>query len=214
MFPKYYPSPGNSTSHIRFGNYTGGRYINPYADMVKGYRTYNRTLVLAQGELKQKLDFITKGLNARGLISTTRYVYSDAHRNYNPFYYMATGYDPDTDTYSLWPLNEGQGTEYLNYRTEAKDVITTNYVELSASYNREFNNHGVSGMLVYTLRNENRLTSKEDDLQKSLPYRNQGLSGRFTYAYANRYFTEFNFGYNGSERFSKNERYGFSPPLE
>ena len=66
-------------------------------------------------------------------------------------------------------------------------------------------------MLVYT-RQEKRV-SNADDLQKSLPYRNQGLSGRFTYAYAKKYFGEFNFGYNGSERFSKNERFGFFPSI-
>ena len=41
--------------------------------------------------------------------------------------------------------------------------------------------------------------------------RNLGVSGRFTYGYDSRYFAEFNFGYNGSERFSKDERYGFFP---
>ena len=75
------------------------------------------------------------------------------------------------------------------------------------TYNRDFDEHGLSGMLVYT-RQEKRV-SNADDLQKSLPYRNQGLSGRFTYAYAKKYFGEFNFGYNGSERFSKNESFGF-----
>jgi TonB-linked SusC/RagA family outer membrane protein len=49
------------------------------------------------------------------------------------------------------------------------------------------------------------------DLQRSLPYRNLGVSGRFTYAYDERYFSEFNFGYNGSERFAKSERFGFFP---
>ena len=38
-----------------------------------------------------------------------------------------------------------------------------------------------------------------------------GLSGRVTYAFDDRYFFEGNFGYNGSERFSEKERYGFFP---
>jgi TonB-linked SusC/RagA family outer membrane protein len=49
------------------------------------------------------------------------------------------------------------------------------------------------------------------NLQSSLPFRNLGLSGRFTYAFDGKYFSEFNFGYNGSERFAKNERFGFFP---
>lgn len=105
LFPKYYPAPSEYSSHIYFGNYTGGKYINPYADMVKGYKNYDRTLVLAQFELKQNLDFITKGLSVRGLMSTTRYVYSDISRAYSPYYYMATGYDQMKDTYKLEALN-------------------------------------------------------------------------------------------------------------
>ena len=43
----------------------------------------------------------------------------------------------------------------------------------------------------------------------SLPSRNMGLSGRATYGYDDRYFAEFNFGYNGSEKFAENNRFGF-----
>ncbi|KKX49400.1 hypothetical protein [Sphingobacterium sp. IITKGP-BTPF85] len=44
-----------------------------------------------------------------------------------------------------------------------------------------------------------------------LPYRNQGIAGRFSYNYANRYIGEFNFGYNGSENFAPGKRFGFFP---
>lgn len=56
-----------------FGNTDQGQYINPYADMVKGFKNYSRSTMMAQFEVKQKLDFITKGLNARALFSTNRY---------------------------------------------------------------------------------------------------------------------------------------------
>ena len=45
----------------------------------------------------------------------------------------------------------------------------------------------------------------------SLPARNMGLSGRGTYGYDDRYFLELNFGYNGSEKFAKDHRFGFFP---
>lgn len=82
-------------------------------------------------------------------------------------------------------------------------------MEAAMSYNRDFDEHEISGMLVFTRRTQQN--SNAGDLQKSLPYKNQGLSGRFTYSYDKRYFAEFNFGYNGSERFAENERYGFFP---
>lgn len=148
-------------------------------------------------------------MSIRGLISTTRYVYSDVSRYYNPYYYAMGTYDQSKDTYSLTLLNPNGGTEYLNYNEGAKDVSTTNYMEIAMNYNRDFDEHGISGMLVFTRRTQQN--SNAGDLQKSLPYKNQGLSGRFTYSYDKRYFAEFNFGYNGSERFAQNERYGFFP---
>ena len=63
--------------------------------------------------------------------------------------------------------------------------------------------------MVFTTREE--LIGNAGDLQQSLPFRNIGLAGRLTYAFDNRYFIEGNFGYNGSERFSSRERYGFFP---
>lgn len=50
-------------------------------------------------------------------------------------------------------------------------------------------------------------------MQGSLPTRNMGLAGRFTYSFDDRYFVEANFGYNGSERFAEKERWGFFPSV-
>jgi TonB-linked SusC/RagA family outer membrane protein len=213
LYPKSYPAAGvyAGSTHVLFGNTDAGNYLNPYADMVKGYREYNRTTVVAQAEVKQKLNFLAEGLEARLMISTTRYSYNDVLRYNVPFHYQATSYDPATDTYFLMPLNTN-GEEFLRYYPGSKDMNTTNYVEAAASYNRTFaEKHAVSAMLVY-VQQENK-TANAESLQLSLPRRNQGVSGRFTYAFDSRYFTEFNFGYNGSERFAKNERYGFFPSV-
>ncbi len=174
--------------------------------MVRGYKESNNLLVAAQAELKQKLDFITQGLDARVLVSTTRSSYSDLTRAINPYYYQAN-YDKTNNSYTLTNIVEGE--EYLSYDQGAKNINTTNYIEAAVSYGRTFGAHATSGMLVYTRREEKR--SSEKTLQQSLPRRNQGIAGRFTYAYDSRYFAEFNFGYNGSERFAAHERYGFFP---
>ncbi|WP_287626142.1 SusC/RagA family TonB-linked outer membrane protein, partial [Parabacteroides sp.] len=78
-FPAYYEKDANNiyTNHILFGNAGTGNYINPYADLVKGYKEYSQTLLSAQVELKQNFDFITKGLNARVMVNTTRHSYFD-----------------------------------------------------------------------------------------------------------------------------------------
>lgn len=216
-FPAYYPQTKDTEhiQHIMFGNaYAEGTtlYINPYADMVKGYKDRSASKILAQFELSQDLKFITKGLKVRALFSTTRDSSFDVSRYYNPFYYIAGNYNPMNDTYVLAELNPNGGTEYLGYNEGDKNISTSTYMEAALNYDRTFaDKHAVSGMLIYTL--QNRLNANASSLQLSLPYRNMGLSGRFTYSYDSRYFLEANFGYNGSERFAKNERFGFFPSV-
>ena len=213
LFPAYYPHTAETDyiQHILFGNYDQGQYINPYADMVKGYKNYTKSMILAQFELKQKLDFVTEGLNVRGLFSTNRYSNFDVSRYYSPFYYNTTGYDKYTDTFQLYNLNPTTGTDYLTYNEGTKDITATTYSEIATNYDRSFGKHGVSGLVVATMRNY--LKANAGSLSLSLPSRNMGVSGRFTYSYDKRYFSEFNFGYNGSERFAKKERFGFFPSV-
>lgn len=216
LFPMFYDKsmtdPYVETNHILFGNYESGGYLNPYARMVRGYKEYSSMDLIAQVELRQKLDFITKGLNFRALLNTTRHSYFDVMRYYNPFYYTMTSYDQVNDTYTLNNINPNDGTDYLDYSEGAKDVSTNTYFEAAIDYNRTFNDkHAVSGLLVYTM--QNKLYANQGSLQKSLAYRNLGLAGRFTYGYDDRYLIEANFGYNGSERFARGERFGFFPSI-
>ena len=212
LFPAYYePDEQNmATKHILFGNFGAGNYLNPYANLQRGYKEYSSSKMDAQFELKQDLSFITEGLSLRGLFNTSRYSYFDVSRGYNPFYYNIGSYDKTDGKYSLIALNETSGTEYLGYAEGAKDVSSTVYMEGAANYNRTFaEKHNISSMMVFIMRNN--LRGNAGDLQSSLPFRNLGVSGRLTYSYASKYFAEFNFGYNGSERFYQTNRFGFFP---
>jgi TonB-linked SusC/RagA family outer membrane protein len=211
LFPAYYPSEIKPyVQHIMFGNYDEGEYINPYAELVKGYKDYSRSVMLAQLELNQDLSSVTEGLAFRALMNTNRTSYFEVSRSYNPFYYLISSYDKRVDEYSVEVINEDTGTEYLGYSEGDKRVSSVFYMESALSYNRVFGEkHGVSAMLVYTMRQ--KLDANAGSLQLSLPSRNLGLSGRTTYAYADKYFAEFNFGYNGSERFHQSQRFGFFP---
>lgn len=210
LFPAYYEADDahQYTNHILFGNYDKGQYLNPYAMLVSGYKNYSESTILAQFEFRQNLDFITKGLNLRGLFSTSRYSYFDLSRQYNPYYYAINNYDKHTGKYTLSELNTN-GTEYLGYKEGDKNIYTVTYGEVVGNYDRKFGKNGVSGLLAFTVRN--KLTGNAGSLAASLPARNIGFAGRFTYNYDERYFTEFNFGYNGSERFAPSERWGFFP---
>ena len=213
LFPAYYePNEDYArTQHILFGSYRGEE-LNPYAEMVRGYRTYSKGNLNAQIEFEQDLSFITPGLNFRALGSTNRYSYFEMFRKSRPFYYTMSYFDSATGRYGLSNLNPSEGTEYLMFdpKEGAKDVNTAFYFEGAFNYSKTIaEKHFVSGLLVGTMREATY--SNVESLELSLPYRNIGLAGRFTYTYDSRYFSEINFGYNGSERFSSNERMGFFP---
>ena len=210
-FPKYYlPDLQNQgVGHPLFGNMEGANHINPI--MTSGYKDYSRTNISAQAEIEQNLDFITEGLTVQGHFSTVRRSYFDVSRSYTPYYYKIGFYDKESDNYVLQALNPDSGTEYLGYSEGPKDVYTQIYMQAKANYVRKFGLHDVGALLVYQRKEE--LLGNAGSVIKSLPKRNQGISGRMSYGYDSRYFVEFNFGYNGSERFAQNERYGFFPSI-
>lgn len=210
-FPAFYePDDMNiHTQHILFGGTPEYNFLNPYADMVKGYQESTQTNLVAQIELRQKLDFITKGLSARVMGSTTRESVYAINRFYDPYYYTMSTYNPTTGYFKL--NNFQKGNEALGFSGGDKNVMSTIYGELSANYDREFGEkHTVSGMVVGTIR-EIVTSDFGNDLQRSLPTRNLGVSGRFTYGYDHRYLLEANFGYNGAERFARHNQFGFFP---
>lgn len=210
LFPAYYPVDDEHVGiqHIMFGNYEDGSYINPYANLVKGYKNYQRSQMIAAVQLEQDLKFITKGLSFMTLFNLTRLSEFTVNRQFNPYWYRLDRYDSYTGEYHVNRINEN-GTDYLTYSESGKTVKNTMYSETRLNYNRSFGKHDVTGLLVLTASES--LTANAGSLQLSLPSRNAGLSGRFTYGYDKRYFIEYNFGYNGSERFHKSHRWGFFP---
>lgn len=210
--PYYEPDEQYAYSnHILFGNYGSGNYVNPYAQALKGYNDYSKNTMLVQFEGKQKLDMLTEGLAVRAKINMDRYSEYSVNRAYSPFFYNISSYNLVQNTYKLNRLNPSAGTEWIGYNPGNRYVNTNFYLEAAAEYTRTFDKHGVNGLLVYTM--QSKKTGIADNLQLSLPGRNIGLAGRAAYNFDGRYFGEFTFGYNGSERFSKNNRWGFFPSI-
>ncbi|MCD0487250.1 TonB-dependent receptor [Pedobacter sp. MC2016-14] len=230
-FPAYYePDAANAgVQHILFGNNIDGtilpdgtstgsstsvKNINPYAALLRGNRRYSESRMLAQLEVNQKLNFLTKGLNFKGIFSTNRYARFESQLAYAPYFYNVSAYDKGTNQYQLNWINRDvdQAREYLNYYAGKSQLNTFLYLQGVLDYSADLNeNHNVSAALIGT--QQQLVNANAETLFTSLPYRNLGLSGRATYAYKSRYFLEFNFGYNGSERFSENHRYGFFPTI-
>lgn len=217
-FPIMYPSSyAPRLKHYLFGSaeyVKGVNYANPFANAVRGYKQYSSSSINAQVEFKQDFRFITKGLSARMMAYTDRNSYFDVIRQYDPFLYTATR---NVVTGDPLLVNLHEGREYLNYTPGDKTVVTTGYIEAAVNYNRTFGkDHSLSAMVIGLQQgilnaNGNDPDTRQPSLQASLPKRNQGVSGRMTYGFRDKYLAEFNFGYNGSERFSQNHRFGFFP---
>ncbi len=213
--PYYEPDENNKyTKHILFGNYGNGGYLNPYADAMKGYKDYSKNTLVTQFEVKQNLAMLTEGLTARAMVNMNRNSDFTVTRQYSPYFYKIKdgSYDKQNNTYELEVLNPQKATEWIDFTPGDRYIKSTFYLEAATEYNHKFSEkHNVDGLLVYQLRQEKLGTAS--DLQASLPFRNLGLSGRLSYNYNTRYFAEFNFGYNGSERFSRKNRWGFFPSV-
>lgn len=114
----------------------------------------------------------------------------------------------DNNGDGIWdPVHTGD--EKLGFSTWQDGTMTT-YLEGSLTYNRIFGEqHRVGGLLLYNQKVRTR--TQVSDGNEALPYKNQGLAGRVTYAFRDTYFAEVNVGYNGSENFARGHRFGFFP---
>lgn len=224
LFLPYYPAqPG--IDNILFGNALGGPissagsgiYFNPYAAMVSGAKSTFATTNMASFEINQKLDFLTPGLKAKGLISFKNYSLTDITRAFTPFYYQAKSTaNAETGGYDHSYTNLTRGTTSLATTTSSTGDRLMN-VNLVVDWMRSFGKHDVSVMVAYLQRDYNvnnpAKGPTDSEYWNTLPYRNQGVAGRITYGYNLKYFFEGNFGYNGSENFADGARFGFFPSL-
>lgn len=209
MFPAYFPAQ-EGDNHIRFGNAIltdVRRRTNPYAAMMDDhaqskYNTLNTSL-----KINQKFDFITKGLELTALVNFKNYSSTSFIQRLDPYYYRIVDgtWDPENpEAYQIEMLGD-PGRDYVTEEWVNPGTDNTFYFDARLNYNRTFGKHTVGGLLMLMMRSYQPA--------QALPQRNQGLSGRFTYDFDQRYWLEFNFGYNGTERLPKGDRFEFFPAV-
>lgn len=182
-----------------------GSERTPYGSLNRtGYRVTTNNTINSTIGLEQKLDFITKGLSAKAIVSY------DAKADH------VRGFRRSYQSYYAQLYNDENGETQLEYIPgsgsdgELKKVLTqsfsTNFdMEASLNYARTFGVHDVSGLLLYK--------QNQSIINVAVPYNYVGIVGRATYAYDQKYLAEFNFGMNGSEQFAKGKRFGFFPSV-
>lgn len=179
---------------------------NPYAVLNElGYANQWRNQLYSNLKITQDLPWITEGLSINATVSFDAYNFTSNRFTRTPNSYMAIGRDEDGNI--IWQQTF-TGSEALSYSNTSSGNMSI-YFETGINYKRSFGNHDVSAMLLYNQSDEK--DTKATSVETALPYRFNGIAGRATYAYNDRYFVEFNFGYNGSENFAPAHRYGFFP---
>lgn len=179
----------------------GGRGENPYHTiMSEGYQeNFNSTLNLNLG-LKYDMSFITKGLSARGTIAYDSYY---AHNVSRPKQVETYQLGRDDDEELLFVKNQDEGPFGFGENFDKWRYV---YAEAATEYNRSFGPHNLTGLVLY-----NQGKRHIPGAAYNVPHSIIGLVGRVTYNYDKRYMAEYNMGYNGSENFPEDKRFGFFP---
>ncbi len=191
-----------------FAHLFGSQWSPWLATNRSGYSMNEENQIQSTISLQQKLDFIIPGLSAKGLFAFDAYNNQISILRKTPTTYYATGRDDDGNLI----FETIERTDYLSLTSETNISTRNTYLEAQINYQHTFNDkHNVSALLLYNQSSE-RITPASNEIS-SLPYRNNGIAGRFTYNFDERYFIECNFGYNGSENFAPGNRYGFFPSM-
>lgn len=179
--------------------------VNPYNMLNNsGYSKEWRTRIQSKVGLNQKLDFITPGLSYRASIAFDANMLYTMKRAKTVSQYFATGRDENG---KLIFEEKVSGSNTLGGASAANSGDKTIYFENSLNYARIFSDvHNLNAMLLY-------MQKDYQTHSQPLSYRKQGVVGRVSYMYGDRYSIEANFGYTGSETFASGHRFGLFPAV-
>lgn len=188
-----------------------GKY-NPYSMLNYSGYTKNWTASMqTKATLKQKLDFITRGLSVQGSVSFDADFSAGQKRTMNPVKWLVHGRDAEGN---LIKDKKAEGSALSDVQPNGNSGTKKIYIEAQLNYARVFGKkHDVTGILVYNQKETQYQNVRNDDNLTLLPYRKQNIVMRGTYTYDNRYVLEASFGATGSENFAPNYRWGIFPAV-
>lgn len=153
----------------------------------------------------QAMDFLTKGLSARGSISYNISNWASPYtRNLTRPAFPSYVYDSVTDTYKEFDTN----TKRMPVMTlaTAQGVLNKDInLQAALNYDRSFGNHKVYGLLLFN-QFYKTLGAQE-------PNAFRGYSFRTGYDYKQRYMVELVGAYNGSNAFPNQNKYNLFPAV-
>ena len=193
------------------GTSTNNNFNNPYSQATRrGYDNLTKNQIYSNLRITQDLDMLTKGLKLTAMYAFD--VYNEIHvhqdRAESTYNFLDTSVPYDMDGQPILQRIY-EGSNVLSYTQETSGNKKT-YLEASLNYDRTFNDdHRVSALFLFN--QQSKLLYPKGTLEDAIPYRMMGIAGRATYSWKDRYFAEFNIGYNGAENFSPKHRFGTFP---
>lgn len=212
--PTYPADDKYAWPHTRFGVFSGGSLNdNPYAKLQEGYLERDRYSTSNRVEYIHNLSKLIKGLELRASVSLVKTGYYSTPYTTVPALYSLKSYDQQTGQFALNAENPDKQSPTLEIDQDSKQNVSSTQLgyEFRAYHSASWGNHQTSLTLVANA--EQKTTTQGNSVLESLEHRNMGVSMRGTYGFKDRYFVEMSFGYNGSERFSKKNKYGFFPAV-
>lgn len=193
------------------GTSTNNNFNNPYSQATRrGYDNLTKNQIYSNLRVTQDLDMLTKGLKLTAMYAFD--VYNEIHvhqdRAESTYNFLDTSVPYDMNGQPILQRIY-EGSNVLSYTQETSGNKKT-YLEASLNYDRTFNDdHRVSALFLFN--QQSKLLYPKGTLEDAIPYRMMGIAGRATYSWKDRYFAEFNIGYNGAENFSPKHRFGTFP---
>lgn len=209
--PIIFPDDGE-TNYIKWGAAQKST-INPLASMVNGYSDTFQSTVIASLNYDQDLSMIVPGLKFKAMASLKNFSNSVQTRYANWNVFSMNNWIRNEDGSYDFDLTRENSEQNTDLKTSSSNTGNRRiYLQAMLEYNRAFGKHDVGGLFIYN-QDEYVNNNPGTDLLQALPTRRQGIAARASYAYNNLYLLEVNLGYNGSENFSKGNRWGFFPSI-
>ena len=209
--PIMFPEDGETT-YIKWGA-AQKTTVNPLASMVNGYSDVFQSTVIASLNFDQDLSMFVPGLKFKAMASLKNFSNSVQTRSAGWNVFSMNNWVCNEDGTYDFDLTREKPEESTELKTSSSNTGDRRiYLQAMLEYNRTFGKHDVGGLLIYN-QDEYVNNNPGTDLLKALPTRRQGIAARASYAYDNKYLMEVNLGYNGSENFSKGNRWGLFPSI-
>ena len=186
----------------------GQRDGNPIERLTGGFQKYSENHIDITLDGKQRLDVITEGLSLNARAS-----YDNDYRQLvtrsksEPLY---TAIRTTVNGVEQAVFRQSREAPLLGNPVESYDSPNEQfYTEASLNYQRSFGKNNVSAVALANIRKQ----WFPGGGYPGVPVSNQGFVGRVDYNYMAKYLAQVTMGYNGSENFPENSRYGFFPAV-